>query len=111
MRSPPDSSFLPTAAGTLLTAQGGRRWAGEEDPRLVIKSLTCRPKNRAHSQTRTCVGDFGPGLKGWDFGKGTRREIFDGDIPYQLEAQEMLLDWVFDRLSITGGSGTTTAAR
>jgi hypothetical protein len=52
------------------------------------------------------VGDFGPGLKGWDFGKGTRREIFDVDVPYQLEAQEMLLDWVFDRLSITGVDDT-----
>jgi hypothetical protein len=91
--------------GEVLTPYGPvlpSRWAGEDVPWVQFRSLTCRPKNRNGNQQRACVGDWGAGLKGWDFGKHTWRGIFDGDIPYQLEAQEQLLDWTFDRLSITG---------
>lgn len=68
----------------------------------MFNSSVCRPRSRVTGEQRTCVGQWGSGLKGWDFGKATWRSAFDGDVVYNFEAQEAMLDQVFDRLSLTG---------
>ncbi len=67
----------------------------------MFKAQACRPRSRAASEQRTSVGNWGPGLKGWEVSRMQRP--FDGPVVYNVEVQEALLDWTFDRLAITGG--------
>jgi hypothetical protein len=125
-----------------------RSWGGETSPSVCFRSLICKPRPRGGAPPRTVVGEFGPGLSDWDFGRPTARcattatalvvtglsmapitintptlfvcygwlavcspfssavslrtrYCFENDVPINMEGQEALLDWGFDRLGIS----------
>jgi hypothetical protein len=49
------------------------RWAGEEAPSVIFRSAMCKPRPKQGAANRAVVGEWGPGLSGWDFGKHTHR--------------------------------------
>ncbi|GBG00222.1 hypothetical protein Rsub_12707 [Raphidocelis subcapitata] len=79
-------------------------WAGEEGPRLEFRSQVTKARPRGGgAHQRVCVGDWGPGAKGWEFSKGAIRTPFEGGVVVNYEGQEALFDYAFDRLGIAGG--------
>ena len=50
----------------------------------------------------TVVGEWGSGVKGYDFGRASARSAFDSNVVVNFEVQEVILDYAFDRLSLTG---------
>ncbi|GMH33446.1 hypothetical protein BSKO_01280 [Bryopsis sp. KO-2023] len=80
-------------------------WSGEDRPRLEFSNQIIRPRSRWTNELMTVVGDIGGGVKGFDFGRASARNAFDGNVVVNFETQEVVLDYVFDRLALPGDGG------
>ncbi|WIA16703.1 hypothetical protein OEZ85_013359 [Tetradesmus obliquus] len=92
-------------AGRALVVDNGSHsiragWAGEDAPSVIFRSAMCKPRPKQGAANRAVVGEWGPGLSGWDFGKHTHRYVHESDVPTNLETQEALLDWALDRMGL-----------
>ncbi|CAM8926087.1 unnamed protein product [Rhodiola kirilowii] len=78
-------------------------WAGETEPRVIFRNIVQRPRHKATGETVTIVGDHDPTLlRFFDCTRSGPRSAFDGNIVYQFEIMEYILDFAFDRLGATG---------
>uniref|UniRef100_A0A0A0KLP3 Actin-related protein 5 n=1 Tax=Cucumis sativus TaxID=3659 RepID=A0A0A0KLP3_CUCSA len=78
-------------------------WAGESDPRVIFRNIVQRPRHKATGETVTIVGDHDPSLmKYFDCTRSGPRSAFDGNVVYQFEIMEYVLDFGFDRLGASG---------
>lgn len=76
-------------------------WAGEAEPRLVFRNVVTRPRHKVSGETVNIVGEFDPPLmKFFDFSRSNPRSAFDGNVVFQFEMMEYVLDYVFDRMGI-----------
>eukprot|EP00775_Hariotina_reticulata_P012512 gene12512-12646_t len=105
-RSPRCLYDAAAMSGRVLVIDNGSHsiragWAGDYSPSVVFRSSMAKPRPYKGSGARTVVGDWGPGLSGWDFGKHTHRYCFEQDVPVNLEGQEAMFDWALDRLGLT----------
>ncbi|GER34939.1 actin/actin-like family protein [Striga asiatica] len=74
-------------------------WAGENEPRVVFRNIIQRPRHKITGETVTVVGDHNPALlKYFDCTRSGPRSAFDGNVVYQFEIMEYILDFGFDRL-------------
>ncbi|CAI9092377.1 OLC1v1027597C1 [Oldenlandia corymbosa var. corymbosa] len=74
-------------------------WAGEDDPRVVFRNIVQRPRHKTTGETVTVVGDHNPALlRYFDCTRSGPRSAFDGNVVYQFEIMEYILDFGFDRL-------------
>lgn len=74
-------------------------WAGESDPRIIFRNIIQRPRHKITGETMTVVGDHNPALmKYFDCTRSGPRSAFDGNVVYQFEIMEYILDFGFDRL-------------
>ncbi|KAF6254511.1 actin-domain-containing protein [Scenedesmus sp. NREL 46B-D3] len=103
---PPRCSYDAAAlAGRALVIDNGSHsmrtgWAGEEAPAVVFRAAMCKPRPKQGAANRAVVGEWGPGLSGWDFGKHTHRYAHESDVPTNLETQEAITDWALDRMGL-----------
>ena len=83
-------------------------WGTEQEPLVDVRSLVCKPRMRATGQGGTIVGEYAAeATKSFDLSRSTAvRSAFDGNVVYQFETQEAVLDYAFDRLGITVSSKT-----
>ncbi|KAL3684199.1 hypothetical protein R1sor_002221 [Riccia sorocarpa] len=78
-------------------------WAGEDTPRVEFRNVVNKPRHRATGETVNVVGDFDPSLvKTFDFTRAAVRTPFDGNVVYQYETMESILDYGFERMGIEG---------
>ncbi|KAI3458682.1 hypothetical protein Pfo_015345 [Paulownia fortunei] len=74
-------------------------WAGELEPRVIFRNIIQRPRHKITGETITVVGDHNPALlKYFDCTRSGPRSAFDGNVVYQFEIMEYILDFGFDRL-------------
>ncbi|KAL8551999.1 hypothetical protein ACS0TY_000887 [Phlomoides rotata] len=74
-------------------------WAGENDPRVIFRNIIQRPRHKITGETITVVGDHNPALlKYFDCTRSGPRSAFDGNVVYQFEIMEYILDFGLDRL-------------
>ncbi|KAL3630404.1 Actin-related protein 5 [Castilleja foliolosa] len=74
-------------------------WAGESEPRVIFRNIIQRPRHKVTGETITVVGDHNPALlKYFDCTRSGPRSAFDGNVLYQFEIMEYILDFGFDRL-------------
>lgn len=74
-------------------------WAGEKDPRVIFRNIIQRPRHKITGETITVVGDHNPALlKYFDCTRSGPRSAFDGNVVYQFEIMEYILDFGLDRL-------------
>ncbi|KAL8050325.1 hypothetical protein ABFX02_06G075800 [Erythranthe guttata] len=74
-------------------------WAGESEPRVIFRNIIQRPRHKITGETITVVGDHNPALlKYFDCTRSGPRSAFDGNVVYQFEIMEYILDFAFDRL-------------
>ncbi|EFJ08550.1 hypothetical protein SELMODRAFT_131582 [Selaginella moellendorffii] len=78
-------------------------WAGDAEPRIEFKSVLNRPKHRSSGETVNLIGDYDSGIaKVYDFTRSAARSAFDGNVVFQFETMECILDYAFDRMGIRG---------
>ncbi|KAG2730314.1 hypothetical protein I3760_01G286200 [Carya illinoinensis] len=78
-------------------------WAGETNPRVIFRNIVQRPRHKTTGETVTIVGDHDPALlKYFDCTRSGPRSAFDGNVVYQFEIMEYILDFGFDRLGANG---------
>ncbi|KAG6542579.1 hypothetical protein Mapa_016050 [Marchantia paleacea] len=78
-------------------------WAGEDSPRFEFRNVVNKPRHRASGDIVNVVGDFDPSLvKTFDFTRAAMRTPFDGNVVYQYETMESILDYAFERMGIEG---------
>ncbi|KAL2636158.1 hypothetical protein R1flu_007637 [Riccia fluitans] len=78
-------------------------WAGEDTPRVEFRNVVNKPRHRASGETVNVIGDFDPSLvKTFDFTRAAVRTPFDGNVVYQYETMESILDYGFERMGIEG---------
>ncbi|CAM6118427.1 unnamed protein product [Calypogeia fissa] len=78
-------------------------WAGETSPRFEFRNVVNKPRHRASGEIVSVVGDFDPALvKTFDFTRAALKSPFDGNVVYQFETMESILDYAFDRMGIEG---------
>ncbi|KAG6619609.1 hypothetical protein I3842_Q092700 [Carya illinoinensis] len=78
-------------------------WAGETDPRVIFRNIVQRPRHKATGETVSIVGDHDPALlKYFDCTRSGPRSAFDGNVVYQFEIMEYILDFGFDRMGANG---------
>lgn len=77
-------------------------WGTEAEPLVDVRSLVSKPRVRATGYGGTIVGEYsGEAVKVFDSSRSTAvRSAFDGNVVYQFETQEAVLDYAFERLSI-----------
>ncbi|XP_077244016.1 actin-related protein 5 [Tasmannia lanceolata] len=76
-------------------------WAGELDPRITFRNVVQRPRHKATGETVTIVGDHDPTLmKYFDCTRSSHRSPFDGNVVYQFEIMEYILDFGFERMGV-----------
>ncbi|XP_027163854.1 actin-related protein 5 isoform X1 [Coffea eugenioides] len=74
-------------------------WAGEDEPRVIFRNIVQRPRHKTTGETVTVVGDHNPALlRYFDCTRSGPRSAFDGNVVYQFEIMEYILDFGFDRL-------------
>ncbi|KAL9231375.1 hypothetical protein vseg_006611 [Gypsophila vaccaria] len=78
-------------------------WAGENDPRVIFRNIVQRPRHKHTGETVSVVGDHNTELlKYFDCTRSGPRSAFDGNVVYQFEIMEYILDFGFDRLGVDG---------
>lgn len=120
---PPRCEYGPALAGRAVVIDNGSHsvkagWAGENAPRVVFRSIATRARARAAASggapaQRVCVGDWGPGggARGWEFSRGASRTPFEAGVVVNFDTQELLLDYAFDRLGVTGARASVVGCR
>ncbi|KAK9819833.1 hypothetical protein WJX72_002908 [[Myrmecia] bisecta] len=107
---PTRTPFTAELAGVPLVIDNGSYhcrvgWASEGNPRLDFLNVVARPRHRTTGTTKVLVGPFDSGagqLKAYDLTTRPSRSAFDSNVLYQLDLQESILDYAFDRLSLPG---------
>ncbi|GMI90297.1 ACTIN-RELATED PROTEIN 5, actin-related protein 5 [Hibiscus trionum] len=78
-------------------------WAGETEPRVIFRNIIQRPRHKTTGETVTVVGDHDTALlRYFDCTRSGPRSAFDGDVVFQFEIMEYILDFAFDRLGANG---------
>lgn len=81
-------------------------WAGEASPRFEFRNVINKPRHRASGEIVSVVGDFDPALvKTFDFTRAALKSPFDGNVVYQFETMESILDYALERMGIEGRQG------
>eukprot|EP00249_Psilotum_nudum_P017779 c26484_g1_i2 orf=45-2201(+) len=76
-------------------------WAGESSPRLLFRNALHRPRLKLSGELVNIVGDYDPALaKFFDFTRSSYRSAFDGNVVYQFETMECILDYAFDQMGV-----------
>ncbi|GLJ40957.1 hypothetical protein SUGI_0847740 [Cryptomeria japonica] len=74
-------------------------WAGEVEPRFVFRNGVHKLRHKASGDTVNVIGDFDHGLmKFFESGRSNFRSAFDGNVVYQFEYMEYILDYAFERM-------------
>ncbi|KAE8682073.1 Actin-related protein 5 [Hibiscus syriacus] len=78
-------------------------WAGETEPRVIFRNIIQRPRHKSTGETVTVVGDHDTALlRYFDCTRSGPRSAFDGNVVFQFEIMEYILDFAFDRLGANG---------
>ncbi|KAK8552825.1 hypothetical protein V6N12_041399 [Hibiscus sabdariffa] len=78
-------------------------WAGETEPRVIFRNIIQRPRHKTTGETVTVVGDHDTALlRYFDCTRSGPRSAFDGNVVFQFEIMEYILDFAFDRLGANG---------
>ncbi|KAK9154325.1 hypothetical protein Sjap_001805 [Stephania japonica] len=101
-----DYNYFPSTCPIVIDNGGSTfriGWAGESDPRITFRNVVQRPRHKATGETVTIVGDHDPALiKYFDCTRSFQRSAFDGNVVYQFEIMEYILDYSFERMGADG---------
>ncbi|KAK9127073.1 hypothetical protein Syun_015870 [Stephania yunnanensis] len=101
-----DYNYFPSTCPIVIDNGGSAfriGWAGESDPRITFRNVVQRPRHKATGETVTIVGDHDPALmKYFDCTRSFQRSAFDGNVVYQFEIMEYILDYGFERMGADG---------